>query len=131
METPPTNDSLASLSPPVGNASVFSEETCKQTKNAQTMYQTFYGYILPFITKPKLTRVPLIHSGYQAHQKETSSVLLYPVFSVKERYRKTGKYNISRVLQLPVSSPQASPKVEASGRPNQTQHLPTRRKVQN
>ena len=28
------------------------------------------GYILPFITKPKLVRVPLIHSGYKAHQKD-------------------------------------------------------------
>ena len=38
---------------------------------------------------------------------------------------------ISRVLQSPVSSPQASPKVEAGHRPKQAQHLSTRRKVQN
>ena len=31
---------------------------------------------------------------------------------------------------MPVSSPQASPKVEASNRPKQAQHLPTCRKVQ-
>ena len=36
-----------------------------------------------------------------------------------------------KVLQLPVSSPQASPKVEASDRPKQAQHLPTCRKDQN
>ena len=36
-----------------------------------------------------------------------------------------------RVLQSPVSSPQASPKVEASDRPKQAQHPPTCRKVQN
>ena len=28
------------------------------------------GYVLPFISKPKLARVPLIHSGYKAHQKD-------------------------------------------------------------
>ena len=33
--------------------------------------------------------------------------------------------------QLPVSSPQASPKVEASDRPKKAQHLPISRKVQN
>ena len=35
------------------------------------------------------------------------------------------------MLQSPVSSPQASPKVEASGRPKQDQHLSISRKVQN
>ena len=59
------------------------------------------------------------------------SGLLYPVSSVKERNRKGGKCKISRVLQSPVSSPQASPKVEASNRLKQAQHLPTCRKVQN
>ena len=38
---------------------------------------------------------------------------------------------ISRVLQSPVSSPQASPKVEASNRLKQAQHFSTCRKVQN
>ena len=60
-----------------------------------------------------------------------SSGLLHPVSSVKERNRKGGKCKISRVLQSPVSSPQASPKVEASDRPKQAQHLPTCRKVHN
>ena len=41
-----------------------------------------------------------------------------------------GKCKISRVLHSPVSSSQASPKVEASDRPKQTQHFSTRRKVQ-
>ena len=56
---------------------------------------------------------------------------MYPVSSVKECNRKVGKYKISRVLQSPVSCTQASPKVEASNRPKQAQHLPTCRKVQN
>ena len=49
----------------------------------------------------------------------------------KNAVERGGKYKISRVLQSPVSSPQASPKVEASNRPKQAQHLPTCRNVQN
>ena len=56
---------------------------------------------------------------------------MYPASSVKERNRKGGERKISRVLQLPVSSTQASPKVEASHRLKQAQHFSTRRKVQN
>ena len=47
----------------------------------------------------------------QGPSKRSSSDLLYPVSSVKEHNRKGGKYNISRVLQLPVSNTQASPKM--------------------
>ena len=50
---------------------------------------------------------------------------MYPVSSVKERYRYGGKCKISWVLQSAVSSPQASPKVEASDRPKQAQHFST------
>ena len=42
--------------------------------------------------------------------KRPSSGHLYPVSSVKERNRKRGKCKISRVLQSPVSSTQASPR---------------------
>ena len=67
----------------------------------------------------------------QGPSKRPSSGLLYPVSSVKERNRKSGKCKISGILQSPVSSNQVSPKVEASNRPKQAQHLPTCRKVQN
>ena len=67
----------------------------------------------------------------QGPSKRPSSGLLYPVSSVKERNRKGGKCKISPVLQSPVSSIQASPKVEASNRLKQAQHLPTCRKIQN
>ena len=67
----------------------------------------------------------------QSPLKGSSSGHLYPVSSVKELNRKGGKCKISRVLQSPVSSLQASPKVEASDRPKQAQYLPTCRKVQN
>ena len=67
----------------------------------------------------------------QGPSKRPSSGHLYPVFSVNECNIKGGKCKISWVLQSPVSSSQASPKVEASNRPKQGQHLPTCRKVQN
>ena len=54
---------------------------------------------------------------------------LHPVSTVKKRYRKGGKCKISRVLQSPVSSTQASPKVEASYTLKQAQHFSTCRKV--
>ena len=56
---------------------------------------------------------------------------MYLVSPVKERYRKGRQCKISRVLQSPVPSTQASPKVEASHRLKQAQHFSTRRKVQN
>ena len=67
----------------------------------------------------------------QGPSKRTGSGLLHPVSSVKERNRKGGKCKSSRVLLSPVSSPQASPNVQASNRPKQAQHLHTCRKVQN
>ena len=66
----------------------------------------------------------------QGPLQRTNSDCLYQVSSVKECNRKDGKCKISRVLQSPVSSPQASPKVEASDRLKQAQHLPAYRKVQ-
>ena len=55
----------------------------------------------------------------QGPLKRPISGHLYTVSSVKEYNRKGGKCKISRVLQSPVSSTQASPKVEASHRLNQ------------
>ena len=120
LETP-SNDSLKpSLSPPVrGRLPSFRKDWLRN--NLLNIITN--GYVLQFISKPNLVRAPLIRSGYKA------SGLLYPVSSVKERNRKGGICKISWVLQSPVSSPQASPKVEASNRPKQAQHLPTCRKV--
>ena len=67
----------------------------------------------------------------QGPSNRSGSGLLYPLCSFKECNTKGGKCKISQVLQSPVSSPQASPKVEASDRTRQAQHLPTCRKVQN
>ena len=67
----------------------------------------------------------------QGPAKRPSLGHLYPVSPVKERNQKGGKCKISRVLQSPVPSTQASPRVETSHRPKQAQHFSTRRKVQN
>ena len=81
--------------------------------------------------KTKSGQIPSDSVRIQGCSKRSSSGHLYPVSSVKEHNRKGGKCKISRVLQLPVSCPQASPKVEASNRLKQAQHFYTRRKVQN
>ena len=81
--------------------------------------------------KAKLSQISSDSVRIQDPSKRPSSSRLYPVSSVKERNRKGGKCKISRVLQSPVSSPQASPKMEASNRLKQAQHFSTCRKVQN
>ena len=81
--------------------------------------------------KTKLGQISSDSIRIQGPSKRPSSGRLYPVSSVKEHNRKGGKCKISRVLQSPVSSPQASPKVEASNRLKQAQHFSTCRKVQN
>ena len=81
--------------------------------------------------KTKFSQSPTDSIRLQGPSKRISSDLLYPVCSVKECNRKGGKCKISRVLQMPASCTKASPKVEASNRPKQAQHLPIYRKVQN
>ena len=81
--------------------------------------------------KAKLGQISSDSVRIQDPSKRPSSCSLHPVSSVKKSYRKGGKCKIFRVLQSPVSSPQASPKVEASNRLNQAQHFSTCRKVQN
>ena len=71
-----------------------------------------------------------IHSGYKALHKEQA--LTSCIQSVLSKNAIERVENVkSRVLQSPVSSPQASSKVEASDRPKQAQRLPTCRKAQN
>ena len=86
---------------------------------------------ITILLKTKLGQIPSDFIRIQGPSKRPSSGRLYPVSSVKERNRKGGKRKISRVLQSPVSSPQASPKVEAGHRLKQAQHFSTCRKVQN
>ena len=120
METPLPNDSsIASISPPVGGRlRSFRRDWQANNCSSNVLNIITNGYILRFLSKPNLVRFPLIISEYKAHQKDQAIEM-------------GGKCKISRVLQSPVSSPQASPKVEASHRLKQAQHFSTRRKVQN
>ena len=92
-------------------------------------YHQWLRSAIPF--KAKLDQISSDPVRVQGPTKRPSLGHLYPVSPVKERYRKGGKCKISRVLQSPVPSTQASPKVEASHRLKQAQHFSTRRKVQN
>ena len=92
-------------------------------------YHQWLRSAIPF--KAKLDQISSDSVRVQGPTKRPSLGHLYPVSPVKERYRKGGKCKISRVLQSPVPSTQASPKVEASHRLKQAQHFSTRRKVQN
>ena len=133
VETPLPNDSSkASLSPPVeGRLRSFRRDWLTNKCSQNVLNIITNGYVLPFRSKPNLIRFPLIPVRVQGPTKRPSLGYLYPVSPVKERYRKGGKCKISRVLQSPVPSAQASPNVEASHRLKQAQHFSTRRKVQN
>ena len=125
VETPLPNDSSkASLSPPVGGRLRSFRRNWQTNKCSPNVLNIITnGYVLPFISKPNLVRFPLILSRVQGPSKRPSPGLLYPVSSVKERNRKGGKRKISWVLQSPVPSTQASPKVEASHRLNTFLHV--------
>ena len=92
-------------------------------------YHQWLRSAIPF--KAKLGQIPSDSIRVQGPTKRPSLGHLYPVSLVKERHRKGGKRKISRVLQSPVPSTQASPKVEASHRLKQAQHFSPCRKVQN
>ena len=78
-------------------------------------YHQWLCTAIPF--KAKFGQIPSDPVRVQGPSKRPRPGLLYPVSPVKERNRKGGKCKISRVLQSPVPSTQASPKVEASHRP--------------
>ena len=91
-------------------------------------YHQWLRTAIPF--KAKFGQIPSDPVRVQGPAKRPSPGHLYPVSPVKERNRKGGKCKISRVLQSPVPTTQASPKVEASHRLKQAQHFSTCRKVQ-
>ena len=122
METPPPNDfSVVSFSPPIGG-SLHSFKRDWQTNKCSNNVLNIVtnGYVLPFISKPKLAKVPLIHSGYKAHQKDQALATCIQSLLLKNAIVRVENIKISRVLQS-----------EASNRPQQAQHLPSCRKVQN
>ena len=65
------------------------------------------GYILPFLSKPSLVRFPLIQSEYKAHQKDQALATCIQSLLSKKAIERVENVK-SRVLQSPVSSPQAS-----------------------
>ena len=125
MENPPPNDSLkTSLSPPVGGRLCLFRRDWQTNKcSSNVLHIITNGYVLPFLSKPSLVRFPLIQSEYKAHQKDQALATCIQSLLSKNAIERVENVN-SRVLQSPVSSPQASPKVEAG-------HRPTHRKVQN
>ena len=74
------------------------------------------GYVLPFITKPKL--VPLIHSGYRAHQKDLAqasciqSLLSKNVIERVENIKSLGLY--SRLFLVPKPHQRWRPVIDLS-----------------
>ena len=70
--TPPPNDSLkASLSPPVGGCLRSFRRDWQTNKCSSNVLNIITnGYVLPFLSKPKLVRFPLIQSEYKALQKD-------------------------------------------------------------
>ena len=128
--SPPNDSFQASLSPPVGGRlrSFRRDWLTNKCSDVKHYHQWLHSSIH---LKTKFSQSTSDSVMLQGPSKRTSSDLLYPVSSVKERNRKGGKCKISRVLQSPVSCTQASSKMEASNRPKQAQHLPTCRKVQN
>ena len=132
METPLPNDSSkASLSPPVGGRLRSFRRDWLTNKCSQNVLNIITnGYVLPFRSKPNLIRFPLILSEYKAQQKDQALATCIQSLLSKNAIERVENVK-SRVLQSPVPSTQASPKVEASHRLKQAQHFSTRGKVQN
>ena len=133
VETPLPNDSSkASLSPPVGGRLRSFRRDWLTNKCSQNVLNIITnGYVLPFLSKPNLVRFPLILSEYKAQQKDQALATCMQSLLSKNTIERVENVKSLGVLQSPVPSTQASPKVEASHRPKQAQHFSTRRKVQN
>ena len=72
VEAPLPNDSLkASLSPPVGGRLRSFRRDWQTNKCSSNVLNIITnGYVLPFLSKPNLVRLPLILSEYKARQKD-------------------------------------------------------------
>ena len=83
METPPPSDSSkASLSPPVGGRLRSFRRDWQTNKCSNNVLNIITnGYVLPFISKPKLARVPLIQSGYKALQEQALATCIQSLLS--------------------------------------------------
>ena len=94
---PPPNDSLkASLSLPVGGRLRSFRRDWQTNKCSNNVLNIITnGYILPFVSKPKLARVPLIQSGYKALQKEQA-----PATSIQSVLSKNAIERVENVKSL-------------------------------
>ena len=133
VETPLSNDSSkASLSPPVaGHLRSFRRDWLTNKCSQNVLNIITNGYVLPFRSKPNLVRFTLILSEYKAQQKDQALATCIQSLLSKNAIERMENVKFLGVLQSPVPSTQASPKVEASHRLKQAQHFSTRRKVQN
>ena len=77
VETPLPNDSSkASLSPPVGGCLCYFRRDWQANNCSFNVLNIITnGYVLPFLSRPKLVRFPLILSEYKAIQKDQASSL--------------------------------------------------------
>ena len=112
VETPPPNDSSkASLSPPVGGH-LHSFRRDWKLEDWKQMFRQCIKHYHQWLSsaihlKTKIDQSSPDSFRIQGPSQRTSSVVLHPVSSVA--IEKGVKCKISRVLQSPVSSPQASP----------------------
>ena len=121
VETPPPNDSSkASLSPPVGGRLRSFRRDWKINKCSDSVLNIITnGYILPFISKPKLVRAPLIHSGYKVlHKEQALASCIQSLLSknVIERVENVNSLRFySRLFLVPKPHQRWRPVIDLSG----------------
>ena len=132
METPLPNDSLkAFLSPPVGGRLRSFRRDWQTNKCSSNMLNIITnGYVLPFLSKPNLVKIPLILSEYKARQKDQAlatciqSLLSKNAIERVENVKSLGFY--SRLFLVPKPHQRWRPVIDLS-RLNTFQDLPDSR----
>ena len=92
-------------------------------------YHQWLHTAIPF--KAKFDQIPSDPVRVQGPSKDQAMATCIQSLLSTNAIERVENGKISRVLQSPVPSTQASPKVKASHRPKQAQPFSTRRKVQN
>ena len=127
FETPPPNDSFQSTSrrsPP------FFQKKLAHKQMLRQRVKHYHQWLRSSIhLKTKFSQSP--SDSHKALQKELALATCIQSLLSKNAIERVENVKSLGFLQSPVSCTQASPKVEASNRPKQAQHLSTCRKVQN
>ena len=111
VETPPPNNSSkASLIPPVGRLRSFRRDWQTNKCLNNVLNSITNGYVLPFTSKPNLAKIPLIQSGYKAVPKDQALATCIQSLLSKNAIERVENVKCLGFLQLPVPSPQASPR---------------------